>query len=338
MARRRKRNPDVEDQQSLERELETLATVLAWYPPGTQLNFGSPSRCPDCGDYGLVERVSHSTGVCSNHCRVCRRDWIVTLRAIRAERNRTKTRPPAGLSARTPGIGAFYQAIIETEAAPETPPSDAPTATVADPAPMRDEPTPVTDEATATPLVPVEPAAPAQPAAPASAVEPDLDLSTSSSVEPRPALRVLLVEDNPLEMELIDELLEPFTETAELTLTHVVTRLDGERATESGSFDLVLLDLDLPDSAGLTTILEWQHRVSPPLPLIGIADEADATLIREARSLGVSQVLQRAHLERLASQPDAGGRRLMRLLRKAAKSPRSGAAATQRQPTTIDVT
>ena len=214
-------------------------------------------------------------------------------------------------------VDPVAEAPTETEAAPAIEP--APIETAPRPAP----PT-VTTPAAVEPAVVVAPT-------------PDLDLSTAPAQAASGPMRILVVEHNPFDMELLAELLEPFSEGHEVVVTNVETRHDGELAADRGQYDLVLLALDLPDSTGLTTILEWQHRGAPHLPLIAITDEADANLIQEARLLGVAQILQRPHLEKLATQPGPGGQRLMKLLRKATRAPRTAGPAVARPSThTVD--
>lgn len=89
--------------------------------------------------------------------------------------------------------------------------------------------------------------------------------------------RVLLVEDNPGDARLVREMLadaedNPFQ-------VHITDTLVGAlSALSQGHFDVVLLDLSLPDSNGLETLLAVQ-RHSADLPIVmltGLASEAVA--------------------------------------------------------------
>ena len=72
-------------------------------------------------------------------------------------------------------------------------------------------------------------------------------------------LRVLLVEDNPGDSDFIQEILE--ADTAELFEVTGVPRLaDAALAAGSETFDVVLLDLGLPDSTGLDTLREMRAK------------------------------------------------------------------------------
>lgn len=90
-----------------------------------------------------------------------------------------------------------------------------------------------------------------------------------------PSIRVLLVEDNPGDARLIHELLLE-ARSAQFE-TVVAARLsDAQEALAKNEFQLILLDLSLPDSQGIDTF----HRMAsyaPSLPLIvlsGLDDEA----------------------------------------------------------------
>lgn len=90
-----------------------------------------------------------------------------------------------------------------------------------------------------------------------------------------PAIRVLLVEDNPGDARLIHELLLE-SRSAQFETVVAVRLADAQEALAAGDFQLILLDLSLPDSQGIDTF----HRMAafaPTVPLIvlsGLDDEA----------------------------------------------------------------
>jgi two-component system cell cycle sensor histidine kinase/response regulator CckA len=90
-------------------------------------------------------------------------------------------------------------------------------------------------------------------------------------------IRALLVEDNPGDARLFFELVRE-TGAGYLKLEHV-DRLDKALARLSDEhFDVVLLDLSLPDEQGLTTLLRT-HAHAPKVPIViltGLDDEAVA--------------------------------------------------------------
>ena len=88
-------------------------------------------------------------------------------------------------------------------------------------------------------------------------------------------ISVLLVEDNPADARLLREAVRE-VEGSPIQLTHVdtlgraLTRLDQQQ------FDLVMLDLSLPDAEGLETLVRTHNR-APSVPIVvltGLDDEA----------------------------------------------------------------
>ncbi|MBI3894148.1 MAG: response regulator [Candidatus Wallbacteria bacterium] len=90
-------------------------------------------------------------------------------------------------------------------------------------------------------------------------------------------LELLVLEDNPADADLLSELLEE-TGARNWTLTVAPTLASGLERLAAKRFDAALLDLHLPDSAGLETagkVLAAYPRL-PVLVLSGIDDEATA--------------------------------------------------------------
>jgi two-component system, cell cycle sensor histidine kinase and response regulator CckA len=88
------------------------------------------------------------------------------------------------------------------------------------------------------------------------------------------AMHVLLVEDNPSDVRLLQELLKEVP-AVPLLLTPV-ERLDrAGQALAEQRFDVILLDLSLPDSQGLATFLQLYHQAmtTPIIVLTGLDDE-----------------------------------------------------------------
>ena len=106
---------------------------------------------------------------------------------------------------------------------------------------------------------------------------------------PESPVRVLLVEDSPSDAELLQEHLVLVGE-AQFQVTHV-ERLDEALARLSAeTFDVVLLDLSLPDSSGHDTFLRAQH-ASPHAPLIVLSGTSDDLLGIEAVRHGIQDYL-----------------------------------------------
>jgi diguanylate cyclase (GGDEF)-like protein len=92
-----------------------------------------------------------------------------------------------------------------------------------------------------------------------------------------PTINVLLIEDNPGDSRLIQESLEDVA-NASYCVTHVGRLGDGLRRLAEQSFDVVLLDLTLPDCQGAATLDEIHATTStvPVVVLTGLEDEGMA--------------------------------------------------------------
>jgi PAS domain S-box-containing protein len=93
-----------------------------------------------------------------------------------------------------------------------------------------------------------------------------------------PPIKILLIEDNPGDARLLRETLME-VESAPFELVHVGQLSEGIQALEEDAFDVILLDLSLPDSQGLDTFRRAQSQVAtlPVVVLTGLNDEATAT-------------------------------------------------------------
>lgn len=93
-------------------------------------------------------------------------------------------------------------------------------------------------------------------------------------------LNILLVEDRLAQVELIQEFLADASDTQfEITAVHRLA--DGLKFLSDRSFDLILLDLWLPDSQGLETLKQAKDTV-PTLPIIVLTSINDRALAIEA--------------------------------------------------------
>ncbi|MGB5158197.1 MAG: response regulator [Desulfobacterales bacterium] len=79
-------------------------------------------------------------------------------------------------------------------------------------------------------------------------------------------IRILLIEDNPGDARLIEEMLKEADPAG--YAVHVFTHLSqGINALLSSSFNIILLDLNLPDSQGLGTLTQL-HKSAPESVII----------------------------------------------------------------------
>jgi DNA-binding response OmpR family regulator len=86
-------------------------------------------------------------------------------------------------------------------------------------------------------------------------------------------LRVLLVEDNPGDADLIRDLLSRDGSTT-FEVTHTLRLETALGLVAAEDFDLVLLDLSLPDSAGVETVRAVRQRV-PDIPVVVLTGQDD---------------------------------------------------------------
>ena len=108
-------------------------------------------------------------------------------------------------------------------------------------------------------------------------------------------LTIELVEDNPGDARLIQEMLReapvaPFHVNWSSRLDDALGRL------EHGSYDVLLLDLGLPDSQGLATF-DRVHRQVPKIPIIIFSGAVDEELAAEAVAHGAQDYLVKGQID-----------------------------------------
>lgn len=107
-------------------------------------------------------------------------------------------------------------------------------------------------------------------------------------------ISLLLIEDNPGDVRLISELLKD-----EYYYRYEITSAESiSEATEKGRnnhFDLILLDLSLPDSSGLSTV-ETALKLFPASPIVVLTGYSDESLWNEAIKLGVEDYFEKNNL------------------------------------------
>ncbi|HEY4788158.1 MAG TPA: PAS domain S-box protein [Bacteroidales bacterium] len=108
-------------------------------------------------------------------------------------------------------------------------------------------------------------------------------------------LSLLLIEDNPLDVNLIEGILESYGK--EFSLKTVFNLSDGLSLLkdQSNSFHAILLDLSLPDSHGFETF-ERVQKTASWLPVIILTGLDDDNIIKEAMSNGAQDYLIKGQL------------------------------------------
>jgi PAS domain S-box-containing protein len=106
---------------------------------------------------------------------------------------------------------------------------------------------------------------------------------------PSKIIRVLLIEDNPGYSDVIRIMLERIGD-ARFDVVGVQRLSDGLQSLSDANFDVVLLDLKLPDSQGIDTF-EKVHAVAPSLPIIVLTVTDNDALALEAVQKGAQDYL-----------------------------------------------
>ncbi len=112
---------------------------------------------------------------------------------------------------------------------------------------------------------------------------------------PSSALNILLVEDNPADADLLEEILSDASGLS-WQMTHVDCLHDALATLRDRSFDVVLLDLSLPDSQGLGSVTRIQAQV-PHLAIVVLTGLASEEVGLEALRQGVQDYLIKGQLD-----------------------------------------
>ena len=114
------------------------------------------------------------------------------------------------------------------------------------------------------------------------------------------ALRVLLVEDNPGDADLIRERAEE-DERRALSIDVCATLADAIETLNKTAPDVIVLDLGLPDSLGFATF-ERMHQAAPETPLIVLTGQNDLTVAEKCIEHGAHDYLIKGKVEGFIAQ------------------------------------
>jgi signal transduction histidine kinase len=103
-------------------------------------------------------------------------------------------------------------------------------------------------------------------------------------------LQVLLVEDSPTDVQLFQHVFFRAASGADWTLEYAESLGDAIEYCQVRSFDLALLDLQLPDSDGLDTVAQF-HQAAPNVPIIILTAFDDEELALQAMVQGAQDYL-----------------------------------------------
>ena len=107
-------------------------------------------------------------------------------------------------------------------------------------------------------------------------------------------LKILLIEDNLAEARLLQEFIK-LTKSQNFGLVHVQRLQDGINQLNSQKYDVILLDLTLPDSQGLSSIPQLLQQ-NPSNPIIVLTNTNDEELAIEAVRQGAQDYLVKRHV------------------------------------------
>ncbi|MDJ0511420.1 MAG: response regulator [Crocosphaera sp.] len=101
---------------------------------------------------------------------------------------------------------------------------------------------------------------------------------------------VLLIEDNLKNIELLQDLLSKgqnssLSKGMSFPMTYATTLKDSLEYLKTENFDVILLDLNLSDSRGLTTLIKLRD-VAPDIPILIKIDNENETTVVESLQLG----------------------------------------------------
>jgi len=128
--------------------------------------------------------------------------------------------------------------------------------------------------------------------------------------------KILLVEDNPGDANLLREMLNQFhSHDLDFELAEAPRLVAAIKRLQESHFDVVLLDLSLPDSQGIATVARVRE-TRPTLPIIVLTGQDNDELATEALRRGAQDYLVKGQFDR---------RMLMRGIRYAIERQRSEA-------------
>jgi len=108
-------------------------------------------------------------------------------------------------------------------------------------------------------------------------------------------IKILLIEDNPGDVRLIEEILRE-SKTSGFELESADRLSAGIKFLEKKRFDIVLLDLGLPDSQGIYAVLRIVESF-PAMPVIVLTGLSDEAVGLDAISKGAQDYLTKGHID-----------------------------------------
>ncbi len=115
--------------------------------------------------------------------------------------------------------------------------------------------------------------------------------------ETRDEISVLLVEDNPGDVRLLQEMLASVGRVRDYAMTRVDRLADAIEAVRANEFDVVLLDLTLPDAFGVDTCRTLIAANKPCPPVIVLTGNDDRSAAAAAVAAGAQDFLVKGRVD-----------------------------------------
>lgn len=106
----------------------------------------------------------------------------------------------------------------------------------------------------------------------------------------RPMVRILLVEDNVGDARLVEILLSESASSADFEVVHCGRLAEALERLEESAFEVVLLDLSLPDSSGLETVSRMRA-AAPRTPMVVLSGQDNEEVALQALQGGAQDYL-----------------------------------------------
>jgi PAS domain S-box-containing protein len=109
------------------------------------------------------------------------------------------------------------------------------------------------------------------------------------------SIRALLIEDNPGDVRLIEEMLRE-AKGRNIVLDHCATLAQGFQELSKNTYDIMLLDLSLPDSKGYDTFIKV-FSTAPKIPIVVLTGTNDEELAVKSVRTGAQDYLVKSRID-----------------------------------------
>jgi CheY-like chemotaxis protein len=107
-------------------------------------------------------------------------------------------------------------------------------------------------------------------------------------------VKVLLIEDNSAQARILQEMVSDCGPD-QFILVHVQRLQSALERLAQESFDVILLDLNLPDSQGLASLEQLCHQCSE-VPIVVLSNSSDPQLALAVKEHGAQEYLVKRHM------------------------------------------